>query len=36
MICIVLNDTKKKILMDGSFFIVNRSDEYTFLLNSEQ
>ena len=36
MICIVLNNTKKKILMHSSFSIVNRSDEYSFLSNREQ
>ena len=36
MICIILNNTKNKILMDVAFFPLNKSNEYTFLLNRKQ
>ena len=36
MISIILNNTKKKILKDITFTILNRSDEYTFLSTREQ
>ena len=36
MICIILNSTKKKILKDIAFTILNRYDKYAFLSNREQ
>ena len=36
MIHIILNNTKKEILKDTSFSILNRPDEYNFLTNREQ